>query len=98
MRFDLFAIFVVIADIFVSTFLIWRAIHKKATLWGVARLIYWYVALMTLYHGAIYLISMFIPAIPESQFVYTYLHPVVLLYIINPVLIAIIHWRGGHIL
>jgi hypothetical protein len=98
MRFDLFAIMVIIADIFASIFLIWRATHKKATLWGAARFIYWYIAVITLYHAVIYFISLFSPNISEQDLVYKYLHPIVLLYVVNPVLIAIIHWRGGHIL
>jgi hypothetical protein len=98
MRLDTLAILVVIADLCTGAFLIWRATTKNATLWGAARLIYWYIAIMTLYHGVIYFIGMIIISMTESQFVHIYLHPIVLLYIINPVLIAIIHWRGGHIL
>lgn len=98
MTFDIFAIMVILGDLFVSGFLIWRATDKKATLWGATRIIYWYIALLTIYHAIVYIISTFFITIPESEFIYKYLHPIVFLYIVNPVLIAIIHWRGGHII
>jgi hypothetical protein len=96
MKLDITSIMIIVIDIFVSGFLIWRATCKKATLWGTARFIYMYIATMVLYHGSIYLIGMFV-SVPEAEFVHTYLHPVVVLYMINPVLIALIHWRGGRL-
>ena len=95
---DILAILVIIADISVAGFLIWRAVTKKATLWGTARLIYWYVALLTIYHGVVYAYSLIQSHTSEAIILYAFLHPVVLLYIANPLLIAIIHYKGGHLL
>lgn len=95
---DILAILVIIADISVAGFLIWRAVTKKATLWGTARLIYWYVALLTIYHGAVYAYSLTLTHANEAIALHSLLHPVVLLYIANPLLIAIIHYKGGHLL
>jgi hypothetical protein len=97
-RFDLLAYLVIIADLAIAAFLIWRATAKKATLWGAARIVYWYVALLSLYHAGIYIYTIFFPNSVEAQIVYQYIHPFVILYLVNPLLIAIIHYKGGHIL
>ena len=98
MEFDILAYLVILGDLSVAGFLIWRALVKKATLWGAARFIYIWVALFSLYHAVIYTYSLFFNHVLESNIVYQFLHPIVLLYILNPLLIAIIHWRGGHLL
>jgi hypothetical protein len=98
MEFDILAYLVIITDILVASFLIWRAFAKKATLWGAARFIYVWVAAFSLYHAGIYVYSLFFNHTYEPHIVYQFLHPVVLLYILNPLLIAIIHWKGGHLL
>lgn len=95
---DILAILAIIADISVAGFLIWRATYKKATLWGTARLIYWYVALLTIYHGVIYTYSLTLTRANEAIALHSFIHPMVLLYIANPLLIAIIHYKGGHLL
>jgi hypothetical protein len=95
---DILAYLIIITDILIATFFLWRVSVKNATLWGAARFIYCWVAAFSLYHGSIYIYSQFFSKIPESAVVYTYLHPIVLLYMLNPLLIAIIHWRGGRLL
>lgn len=95
---DVFSILVIIADLFAITFLIWRVTKKKATLWGSARFIYWWVVFTLMYHVIIYGLSLFLPHPLEDTFIPYFLHNFVILYVINPVLIALIHWRGGHLL
>jgi len=98
MQLDILSIIVILFDLGVSSFLMWRATSKKATLWGSARLIYVYITLMTLYHAVIYVLTLFATNTSPEALLSTYLHPFVFLYILNPGLIAIMHWRGGHIL
>jgi hypothetical protein len=88
---------VIIVDIFVVIFLIWRALTPKATLWGSARFIYIWIATLTLYHAVIYSIGFFLPDGGE-YLIKIWLHPLVVLYTLNPVLIAIIHWKGGRLI
>ena len=95
---DVLSIIVIVIDLLVSSFLIWRAIDKKATLWGSARAIYMWVAALTIYHCIIYTISLSLPHPFEDQIIVNFLHPIVMLYVLNPLLIAIIHYRGGHLL
>ena len=97
MRIDIPAFLVILADLMVSTFLLWRVFTKKATLWGAARFIYAWVAFLSAYHAGIYMYSLFQLQESESSIVYTWLHPFVVFFVISPVLIAIIHWRGGKI-
>jgi hypothetical protein len=97
MRFDLLHIITILLDVSVAAFLIWRATCKKATLWGAARFIYGFVAVLTLYHAGVYAYTLFLPAATEHATVSDLLHYVVQLYMLNPLLIAIIHWRGGHL-
>lgn len=92
---DILSILVILFDLFVISFLTWRILDKKATLWGASRFIYGWVAFLTLYHGVIYVISLFV-ADPDVLINNT-LHPFVLLFVLNPVLIAIVHWRGGYL-
>ena len=93
---DILHIFVIIIDLFVAGFLLWRVFTPKATLWKKARIVYVYIAGLTLYHATIYVITLF--TLNEASLINTWLHPLVILYTINPVLVAIIHWRGGHLL
>jgi hypothetical protein len=89
---------VILVDLFVVAFLTWRATAKKATLWGRARLIYGWVAILAFYHGTIYIIALFLPPTQGNLLIVDMLHPVVVLYVLNPLLIALIHWRGGRLL
>jgi hypothetical protein len=93
MEFDILALAVILIDLAALGFLLWRIFDKKATLWGNAKLIYGWVALLTLYHAVIYGVSLFTGN--QSALVNVYLHPIVVMYMLNPLLIAIIHWRGG---
>lgn len=90
---DILSILVIIIDLFVVCFLSWRALDKKATLWGSARLIYGWVVLLTTYHMVVYLFTLFSPN--PSSIIVQFLHPFVMLFTLNPALIAIIHYRGG---
>ena len=94
-NFDVLSVIVIIFDLNVAGFLLWRILDKKATLWGASKIIYWWVIFLSLYHCGIYIVSMFIKD-PEALIV-SKLHPIVLLYVLNPLLIAIIHWRGGRL-
>jgi hypothetical protein len=93
---DVLSITVIIVDLLVISFLLWRMTSKTATLWGVAREIYGWVALLTLYHCAVYIATLFVDN--PNGLIQSMLHPVVILYMVNPLLIAIIHYRGGHVL
>jgi hypothetical protein len=95
---DVFSILVIIVDILSIAFLVWRATSKTATLWGAARFIYWWVAFTLLYHVFIYSYSLLILHPLEDIFIPYFLHNFVVLYVLNPILIAIIHYRGGHLL
>jgi hypothetical protein len=92
---DILSLLVILLDFLTMGFLIWRLFDKKATLWGSARLIYGWIALIVAYHCVIYIISM-CSADPDIL-IFQLLHPVVVLYILNPLLIAIIHYRGGRL-
>jgi hypothetical protein len=92
---DILSIMVILIDLCGAVFLIWRATHKKATLWGAARAIYVWVATLGLYHGIIYILSLFKD--DPNSLITQYLHPFVILFVINPILIALIHWRGGRL-
>lgn len=93
--FDILSYLVIIADAAIVAFLFWRMISKNATLWGAARIIYGWVIALTLFHLVVYVISLFSKD-PQDLISIT-LHPLVLFYMLNPLLIAIIHWRGGRI-
>lgn len=93
--FDILSYLVIFVDVAVATFLIWRATAKKATLWGSARFIYIWVTALTFFHLIVYVVSLFSPN--PDELISSTLHPVVLFYMLNPLLIAIIHWRGGHL-
>jgi len=97
MRFDILAYFVILIDLFTSAFLIWRAVTKSATLWGASRFVYFWIAAITFYHAMVYLYTIFLPASIEGIIVYKFIHPIVILYILNPLLVAIIHYRRGHL-
>ena len=97
MNLDILSIMVIVFDLGTMSFLTWRATAKKATLWGAARFIYLYVAATTLYHAVIYSITLFHSIANQNAILMTYLHPFVFMYVINTGLIAIIHWRGGHL-
>jgi hypothetical protein len=90
---DILSVIVIFFDLVVSAFLTWRIFDKKATLWGASKFIYGWVTLLTLYHCAIYITSLFVRE--PNRLISQYLHPVVLLFVLNPFLIAIIQWRGG---
>lgn len=95
LTFDVLSYLVILADIGVIAFLTWRIMSKNATLWGAARFIYGWVIALTLFHLVVYAISLFHKN-PQELISIT-LHPLVLFYMINPLLIAIIHWRGGRL-
>lgn len=90
---DILSLVVIWFDCACAAFLVWRAVAKKATLWGAARGIYGWVALLSLYHCSIYAASLFVAE--PNHLIYGCLHPFVVLFMLNPLLIAIIHWRGG---
>lgn len=92
---DILSIIVIIVDLIAATFLIWRVTSKTATLDWKARIIYWWVITTQLYHAVIYTISMF--NYDANAIIITYLHPLVVLFMLSAPLIAIIHWRGGHL-
>lgn len=92
---DLLSFVVILVDLCAAIFLIWRATAKRATLWGAARIVYLWIALMTLYHAVVYVATLIHGN--ENYYIATYLHPCVFLFILNPLLIAIIHWRGGRL-
>lgn len=93
--FDILSYLVIIADIAVASFLTWRVIAKNATLWGAAKFIYGWVITLTLFHLVVYIVSLF--SSNPNELISNTLHPVVLFYMLNPLLIAIIHWRGGRL-
>jgi hypothetical protein len=95
-EFDALSLIVIILDLFIATFLIWRVFNKKATLYWNSRVVYFWIALTNLYHGAIYVATFFVSS--PNVLIIQWLHPIVVLYMLNPLLIAIIHWRGGRIL
>jgi hypothetical protein len=96
MYFDILSYIVIVTDILIISFLLWRVFDKKATLWGYARGIYVWIATLTLYHGIVYIGTLFSQT--PDKLINNFLHPIVILFIINPLLIAIIHWRGGRLL
>jgi hypothetical protein len=87
---------VIFFDLASIVFLTWRIFDKKATLWGIAKGIYGWIVLTLLYHVTVYIASLFNPA--PLVLINNLLHPVVLFFVINPTLVAIIHWRGGKFL
>jgi hypothetical protein len=92
---DILSVFVIIADIAIASFFIWRARAKKATLWGAARFIYVWIAALSIWHCLVYGLSLIMVSdMPIDRL----LHPMVVLYMLNPLLVAIIHYRGGRIL
>jgi hypothetical protein len=90
---DIWSYVVILVDLVVSIFLMSRVVDKKATLDRNARLIYVWVTTASIYHGVIYVASL-VTGNPDKTIV-AFLHPVVVLYMLNPLLVAIIHWRGG---
>jgi hypothetical protein len=92
---DVLSIIVILFDALGVAFLVWRVSNKTATLWGTARFVYLWVATLTFYHGIIYTRSMFVDR--PNALITGMLHPLVMLYMLNPLLIAIIHWRGGRL-
>jgi hypothetical protein len=95
MKINVLSLGTVIIDGFVVGFLLWRIFDKHATLWGAAKFIYGWVTFLSAYHLIIYLISMIVVN-PEKLF-YIWLHPIVMLYSLNIILLAIVQWRGGHL-
>jgi hypothetical protein len=93
---NLLSYIVIIFDLASIAFLVWRIFDPKATLWFSAKFIYSWVSITTIYHVVIYIVSLFSPA--PLVLINNYLHPFVLFFVINPALIAIIHWRGGKFL
>jgi len=91
-------IFIVLTDLIVASFLIWRIFSKKAVLWGTSKVIYSWISLTSLYHAFIYFYMLFTPLANHGVIITTYLHPIVILFMLNPLLIAIVHWRGGNLL
>jgi hypothetical protein len=87
----------VILDILIATFFFWRVTRKEATLWKEARAIYWWIAINTLYHAIAYGFTLVNPLYADL-IRHEILLPLVPLFSLNIVLVAIIHWRGGHIL
>ena len=87
---------VILFDVLSIAFLVWRILNPKATLWGAAKFIYGWVAFTMTYHAVIYVISLFSPA--PLVLINNWLHPYVLFFVINPILIALVHWRGGKLL
>lgn len=87
---------VILLDLFIASFLIWRIWDKKTTLWRAAKIIYGWVALLSIYHAIIYCLTILYPS--TDTWIDTFLHPFVALFMLSPLLIAIIHWKGGHIL
>jgi hypothetical protein len=98
MSIDILSVFVVLFDFIIISFLTWRVIDKNATLWGSSKIIYIYISLLTLYHSIIYVITLFHSTWQQVLMIDKYLHPLVFLFMLNPLLIAIIHWRGGRVL
>ena len=90
------SLMVIVVDFLGAAFIIWRISDKKATLWGTSRIIYGWIALLMIYHGIIYIISFF--HYDATVLILEYLHPFVLFYVLNPILIALIHWRGGRLI
>jgi len=90
-------ILVILIDLATASFLFWRVSSKKATLWGASKGIYSWVALLSLYHAVIYSYMLFLPYEIHNTIINVYIHPIVLLLMLNPLLVAIIHWRGGHL-
>jgi cytochrome c oxidase assembly factor CtaG len=93
---DILSVIVVILDLVMTSFLVWRATAKHATLSKGSRFIYLWIAFCSLYHCVIYFMTMLDPA-ASNQLIETLLHPFVAMFMLNPLLIAIIHWRGGNI-
>jgi hypothetical protein len=98
MRLDILAYLVILIDLFTTGFLLWRVSVKKATIDIGARLVYIWIALIYLYHATIYIFTLFQPDIRESIIIYNWIHPLVALYVLNPLLVAIIHYRHGSLL
>jgi hypothetical protein len=94
---DLLALFTVIIDIFMAAFFFWRVTRKKATLWKESRIIYWWIALNIVYHALGYGFAFIHPLYADS-IRHALLLPFVALFSLNPFLVAIIHWKGGHII
>ena len=87
---------VILFDLVSLGFLVWRIVDPKATLWLSAKLIYGWIVFTLIYHVGVYLVSLFNPS--PMILINSYLHPFVLFFVINPTLVAIIHWRGGKFL
>lgn len=87
---------VILFDLASIVFLVWRIADPKATLWLSAKLIYGWIVLTLTYHITVYIISLFHPS--PLVLINNLLHPFVLFFVINPTLVAIIHWRGGKLL
>jgi hypothetical protein len=88
---------VLLIDILTTAFLIWRISKKNATLWGASRIIYGWIALTAIYHAAIYGFQILFPPLADA-IRHNLLLPFVALYTLNPLLIGLIHWRGGRLL
>lgn len=95
-QFDILSVMVLLVDLGSATFIMWRATARRATLWPSARIIYGWISFLLVFHAVIYFISLFVP--DPNALIQTYLHPFVVLFILNPLLLAIIHWRGGRLI
>ena len=90
------SIIVILFDLASIAFFTWRISDPKATLWFSAKVIYIWINVTMIYHLAVYVVSLFSPS--PLVLINNYLHPFVLFFVINPTLVAIIHWRGGKFL
>jgi len=88
---------VLFIDILLAAFFIWRVWDNKATLWGAAKIIYGWVAFTYAYHGFIYALTIRYQNLGDLL-IDKLLHPFVFLFMLNALLVALIHYRGGHIL
>lgn len=83
----------IIAAAWSGYYLLSRAVNKKSTLWGSARLVYAIIGALEIYHMVIYALVIF--GVLRLEEYGAYLRPFVSLYIMAPALVAIIHRRGG---
>jgi len=76
-------------------YLLYRALNKKSTLWGSARLVYGIIGVFEVYHAVIY--TLVICGVLATHQYGMYLRPFVSIYLMAPALVAIIHRRGGRL-
>lgn len=92
-HFDFLSLIVIMIDIATIGLVIWYIFRKRQKLWTAAKIVMIWIILVSFYHVVIYSLSLFAPN--PDHFIQSMLHPVVVFFVLDPLLLIILLWRGG---